>query len=114
MSTVEERVRAERASQGLPTPAAPIGDDEVDARVAAAYRTTATVLTSASPSDSTAPSRSESDGNGAAGRVPATPEAHGEVASTVGPSSSAASPGRSTPTRRQPAVRAAGRQDNAG
>lgn len=43
-STAEERVRVERRAQGLPTPAAPVGDPTVDANVAAAYRTTAMLL----------------------------------------------------------------------
>lgn len=63
-----DRARAERAAQGLPTPAAPIGDDEVDARVARAYRTTATLLAIAIPVSSRASAVAvEEPGIGAAG-----------------------------------------------
>lgn len=100
MSSVEERVRAERAAQGLPTPAAPIGDDEVDARVAAAYRNTATVLTSAMtspPHGSAAVAGGEAIG--AAG-------GSGELTRNASADS--------TPTSRRAPVAAGTLQDNAG
>ena len=62
--TAAERARAERAAQGLPTPAAPIGDPVVDARVSAAYRTTARVLASATPDPSSAVRRGAVEGPG--------------------------------------------------
>jgi hypothetical protein len=64
-ASAAERARAERmAAQGLPTPAAPTGDPVVDARVAAAYRTTANVLASATPDPSSAVRRGAVEGPG--------------------------------------------------
>lgn len=76
MTTPADRARVERAAQGLSTPAAPIGDDVYDARLAAAYRNTATVLASAPAVDSSAVRRGavEPTASGAARRV------RGEVA----------------------------------
>jgi hypothetical protein len=63
-ASAAERARAERMAQGLPTPAAPTGDPVVDARVSAAYRTTARVLASATPDPSSAVRRGAVEGPG--------------------------------------------------
>ncbi|MDQ3107842.1 MAG: hypothetical protein M3Q68_08585 [Actinomycetota bacterium] len=104
MSTVEERVHLERATQGLPTPASAIGDDVVDARVAAAYRTTATVLASAMASPSHGPATVvEGDAIGAAPGPHATgahPQGATRAAIAGQPSGSSA-PARSKPTKQE-------------
>jgi hypothetical protein len=109
VSTAAERVRAERAAQGLPTPAAPTGDPTLDARLAAAYRGTATLLASAttSPSHGSA-AVVEGEAIGAAG-----PRGTGTHA---GPNVGSSASGRpAAPTTKQtPPVAAGGVQNSAG
>lgn len=97
--TAADRVRAERAAQGLPTPAAPIGDPAVDARVAAAYRTTATLLTSAkASSDRTTPHVPPAAGEafGAAGSTRNGVRGSAPHAARAGQPSGSSAPARST------------------
>lgn len=118
--TPADRARIERSTQSLPTPAAPIGDDLVDARVASAYRTTATVLTSASSSTSHASAGVVEVGeHGAAGSGPSATEVPwGSAASNATaadqPSGSPAPTRRSTHTRRRAGAGTPALQDNAG
>lgn len=96
MSTAADRARAERLSQGLPTPAEATGVADVDARVAAAYRTTATVLASAAPDRSSVVRRDavERPGTGAAGSTRSADHAPAHAARAGQPSGSSA-PARS-------------------
>lgn len=88
--TAADRARAERAAQGLPTPAAPTGDPVVDARIAAAYRTTATVMAAARPTSHGDPSDPAGVDRGAA--------AARRGSRAASRSSNAATAGADTPT----------------